>query len=384
MSDFVQQVIDRNHPFRAKLAERRPLSAGAKAVWHLVFDISGSGIDYKAGDALGVCPENNPAAVDSLLAALRFDGGELVTLPRETAPANLRDTLLKKLSLRCPSTAFLRAVREHAAVPAEQIELDTALNEADAAKQKAWIEERELGDIAELAPSARFSAQEYVSLLRPLAPRLYSVSSSPKICPEQITLTVATLRYTFAGRARDGVCSTYLSERAPLGEAAVPVFLHPSKFALPDDAAAPVIMVGPGTGIAPFRGFLQERAARGATGKNWLFFGDRHEAKDFIYKDELLGWRDSGLLNALTLAWSRDQAEKVYVHHLMRRDGAELWRWLEAGAYFYVCGNARSMAKDVDIALAEIVAAHGGKTPDETAAYLAALKKTGRYQRDVY
>jgi sulfite reductase (NADPH) flavoprotein alpha-component len=220
--------------------------------------------------------------------------------------------------------------------------------------------------------------------LRKLQPRLYSISSSPKAHPGQVHLTVGAVRYEVGGIARKGVCSTFLAERA-LAHGSAGVFVHSNNtFRPPADPSLPMIMVGPGTGIAPFRAFLEERAATHATGKNWLFFGDQKSASDFLYRDELEALQASGLLTRLDLAFSRDQVDKIYVQTRMVAAADELYAWLEQGAYFYVCGDASRMAKDVDAALHQVVERAGGKSPAEAAAYIQALKATKRYQRDVY
>jgi sulfite reductase (NADPH) flavoprotein alpha-component len=223
-----------------------------------------------------------------------------------------------------------------------------------------------------------------VENFRRLMPRLYSISSSPAKYPEEIHLTVAVVRYETNGRTREGVCSTYLADRARLNQPDLPVFVANSHFGLPADDNIPVIMVGPGTGVAPFRSFVMDRATRGAKGPNWLFFGDQRRSADFLYESEWNEWQKSGVLTRLDLAFSRDQEQKIYVQDRMRENGAELWKWISAGAYFYVCGDAKRMAKDVDAALHEIIAQHGGMTPEAAIEFVKQLKKAERYQRDVY
>jgi sulfite reductase (NADPH) flavoprotein alpha-component len=215
-----------------------------------------------------------------------------------------------------------------------------------------------------------------------LQPRFYSISSSPKVHSGEVQLTVSAVRYESLGRARKGVCSAFLADRA--GEGAARIFVQPSHFRPPADADRPMIMVGPGTGVAPFRAFLQERQATGATGANWLFFGEQHAASDFYYREEIEQWLRTGHLSRLDLAFSRDQAEKIYVQHRMAEQGAELWRWLDEGAHFYVCGEAGRMAKDVDAALRRIVARHGGMGEEAAAEYVARMQAEKRYLRDVY
>ena len=239
-------------------------------------------------------------------------------------------------------------------------------------------------DFLLIHPSIKFTPQEFVGYLRKLQPRLYSIASSPNAHPGEAHLTIATVTYESHGRKRKGVASTYLAERAD-EPARVPIFFHSAKhFRLPEDKSLPIIMVGPGTGIAPFRAYLQERKLSGATGRNWLFFGDQRAEYDYLYREEFEEMQAAGVLHELSVAFSRDQAEKVYVQHRMMERGAELFQWLEAGAHFYVCGDASRMAKDVDAALLKIVETHGGKTPHEAAEYVEALKKAKRYKRDVY
>jgi sulfite reductase (NADPH) flavoprotein alpha-component len=247
-----------------------------------------------------------------------------------------------------------------------------------------WLWGKDTLDLLQLELTRSLPVPEFVALLRPLQHRAYSISSSSKAHPNQVHLTVASVRYHSGGRNRGGVCSTYLAERVRRGEKPA-IFISPNKaFRVPANNSAPLIMVGPGTGIAPFRAFLQERQATGAQGKNWLFFGDQHQEHDFIYREELTGWHDSGLLTRLDLAFSRDQEKKIYVQTRMLEQGAELYAWLQEGAYFYVCGDASRMAKDVDSALYEVVRQFGGLSSERAADYIDQLKKEKRYLRDVY
>jgi sulfite reductase (NADPH) flavoprotein alpha-component len=360
-------IYDKKNPYLAPVLTVRPLNAlgSAKEVNHVEFDLSSAGVSlaYEAGDALGVIPQNDPELVSAVLAALGADGEEAVPTPAGELP--LRRALTEHYDLGKPPAALLAALGLSplpADIPAPLDVLD-ALQSASVPKP---------------------SVTHLVTLFRKLAPRLYSISSSPKAHPGQVHLTVGAVRYTHADRVRKGVCSTFLAERAlALGTAAV--FVHSNKaFRPPADPAAPMIMVGPGTGIAPFRAFLEERAATNAPGKNWLFFGDQKAATDFLYADELHAMRASGVLTRLDVAFSRDQAEKIYVQHRMIEHAAELFAWLEAGAHFYVCGDASRMAKDVDAALHQIIETAGTRTPAEAAAYVQALKTAKRYQRDVY
>jgi len=243
-----------------------------------------------------------------------------------------------------------------------------------------WLYGKDVLDILRIAGDD-LSVEEFLGLLKPLQHRAYSISSSALAHPDRIHLTVAAVRYQSNGRERGGVCSTFLADRA----AKAKIFLQPNKsFRVPADDDVPMVMVGPGTGVAPFRAFLQERALRGAKGRNWLFFGDQHRAHDFAYEDEITGWQESGLLNRLELAFSRDQAEKIYVQTRMLEHGRELFAWLEEGGHFYVCGDATRMAKDVDHALHAVVSAHGGMDDDAATDYVNSLKREKRYVRDVY
>ena len=377
---------DKNNPFPACLVDRRRLSAASsqKDTQHFSVSLVGSGLTYKCGDSLGVFPANNPLTVTAVLKAAGFTGEEQVTIPKDTAPIPLLQALSKRLSLNGPTYKFAQLLHDRATEAGEKARLAAAIGEVDPEKKKAWMEQREFLDLFEEHPSAKLGAQEFIELLRKLMPRLYSISSAPSKYPDEIHLTVAVVRYETNGRQREGVCSTYLSERTHLNEPEVPVFVAESHFGLPADDNIPVIMVGPGTGVAPFRSFVMDRATRGAKGKNWLFFGDQRKDSDFLYADEWAGYLQSGVLTRLDLAFSRDQAAKIYVQDRMRENAAELWQWLQSGAYFYVCGDAKRMAKDVDAALHAIVAEQGGLTPEAAVDWVKQFKKDGRYQRDVY
>jgi sulfite reductase (NADPH) flavoprotein alpha-component len=376
----------KDNPFFARLVENRRLNGpgSAKDTRHLVVDIAGSGLAYEAGDSLGVYPTNDARAVDEVLRLLGASGDEPVQLPREAAPVLLREALMARLSLAGPTRKAVQFFAEKATDVAEHKRLAALLAAGATDQLAAYLAEREFVDLLAEYPSARPTPQEFVDQLRRLMPRLYSIASSPRRQPERIDLLVAVVRYTTNNRQRLGVCSTFLADRAELGRTPVPVFLTSSHFRLPEDPAADVIMVGPGTGLAPFRAFLQEREALGATGRNWLFFGDQRRATDFLYEEELSGWQARGVLHRLDTAFSRDQAGKVYVQDRMRENAAELWAWMQRGASLYVCGDARRMAKDVDQTLHLIIAEQGGLDPVATTEYVKALKREKRYQRDVY
>jgi sulfite reductase (NADPH) flavoprotein alpha-component len=379
-------AFDKNNPFPASLVDRRRLSslASQKDTQHFSVSLQGSGLTYKCGDSLGVFPTNNPTAVAALLRAAGFAGDEAVTIPKDPSAIPLREALSRRLALNGPTYKFVQLLHDRATDPAQKEALAARLAEVDPEKKKAWLEQREFIDLFEEFPSARPFAQEWVELQRKLMPRLYSISSAPSKYPDEIHLTVAVVRYETNGRVREGVCSSYLADRARLNEPDLPIFVAESHFGLPADDNAPVIMVGPGTGVAPFRSFVMDRAARGAKGPNWLFFGDQRKDHDFLYADEWAAYLKAGTLTRLDTAFSRDQATKVYVQDRMRENAAELWRWIQRGAYFYVCGDAKRMAKDVDAALHAMVVEQGGLTPEAAIEWVKQFKKDGRYQRDVY
>ena len=371
-------TFSRKNPFPARLTRTRLLTApgSGKETLHFEVSLAGSGLAYEVGDSLGIFPANDAAEVDAVLAASGLSGDE----PVESAGVNLREVLTRQVTLREPSRQLLAAILEKCP---EANELSEFIDPEAKSVMDDWIDGRDVVDILQAYPRARFTADELVKVLRKLQPRLYSIASSPKAFPEDIHLTVAVVRYELHGRKRQGVCSTYLADRVNGGT--MPVFIHSAKhFRQPEDPSVPVIMVGPGTGIAPFRAFLQEREVLGAPGKSWLFFGDRNRATDFLYEEEIKAWRGKGVLHRLDTAFSRDQPEKIYVQQRMLENAAELWRWLEEGGYFYVCGDASRMAKDVDEALHRIVEEAGGKSKEEAAAYVEELKKTKRYRKDVY
>lgn len=368
------------------MVERRRLckEGSLKDTQHYSIDLRGSGLTYTCGDSLGVFPENCPELVNALLQRLGFSGEEPVMLPKAEAPVSIREAFSRNLSLAGPTKKVLEAVRAKATESGEIARLDNLLDPAHAEELKEYLANREFIDLAEEFPSARFAAQEYVDLMRKLMPRLYSIASSPMLYPEEIHLTVAVVRYDTNGKPRKGVASTFLADRVNLNEPTVPVFVANSHFGLPEDDNVPMIMVGPGTGIAPFRAFVQDRIARGAQGPMWVFFGDQRREYDYLYGDEWDRYLAEGKIQKLDLAFSRDQAHKIYVQDKMRESAAELWQWLQKGAYFYVCGDAKRMAKDVDAALHDIAREQGGLSEEDAAAYIKLLKKEKRYQRDVY
>ncbi|MEN9352898.1 MAG: hypothetical protein RL318_223 [Fibrobacterota bacterium] len=375
----------RTNPFPAPLLENRRLNApgSGKDTRHIALSLAGSGLAYRAGDALGVWPINPYELVDSLVIACDATGSELVRLPDGTE-STFRAALLSRFDLNRPGKDLLGALREHARGQGDRRRLQALLSPEGEAERAELMAASDVLDLLRAFPTAVLQPQELLSHLRKLMPRLYSISSSPLAHPGEVHLTVGVHRTEVGGRLRLGVASTFLSDRLPLGLAAG-VFVQPSgHFHPPEDPSRDLIMVGPGTGIAPFRAFLHEREASGATGRNWLFFGDRHVSSDFLYREEIEGMRARGTLHQLDLAFSRDGAEKLYVQDLMRRRAKELWAWLEGGACFCVCGDAKRMAKDVDAALQEVVVLGGGKSSEEAKAYVDSMRKEHRYLRDVY
>jgi sulfite reductase (NADPH) flavoprotein alpha-component len=357
----------RTKPFPAALLTNRCLNApgSAKDTRHVEFSLEGSGLEYEVGDALAVRPCNCPDLVGELIEAMGFAGDEKV-----------HDALLRDYEITRVPGPLLKAVGEKTG--------DAALRNLAGPELTKFLHGRDVLDLVREHPGAKFSPAEFLPLLKKLPPRLYSIASSPKAHVSQVHLCVAIVRTEFGGRPRKGVCSTFLADRCVMNSA-VPVYVHHNKnFRPPSDPATPMIMVGPGTGIAPFRAFLEERRATGAKGKNWLFFGDQHAATDFLYAEEIDAMLRDGTLAHLHTAFSRDQAEKIYVQQRMLENAAELFAWLEEGAHFYVCGDAKRMANDVDRALHQIVEMASGRTPDQATEYVRALSAAKRYQRDVY
>jgi sulfite reductase (NADPH) flavoprotein alpha-component len=377
-------AYSRKNPFPAALLENHPLNAkgSSKDTRHISISLLGSGLEYRVGDALGIFPRNCYELVDRIILTLNCLGSEKVTLDGGEE-MTLRTALINKLDLRRGSERLLQVLQETTRNPGDKRRL-TELLFADGAKAKPYLSDRDLLDVLQDFSHTRLDAQQLASTLSKVAPRLYSISSSPKENPGEVHLTVGVVRYQAGGRLRRGVASTFLAERVPLGMT-LPVFVQPAAhFGLPAEAGKPIIMVGPGTGIAPFRAFLQERRNMGDTGKNWLFFGDQRRQYDFLYSEEFVAMQASGFLTNLDLAFSRDQEEKIYVQTRMLERSRELFAWLEEGAHFYVCGDAKRMAKDVDEALQQVIAKETGKDLDAARAYLARMKDEKRYQRDVY
>ncbi|MFP3977927.1 assimilatory sulfite reductase (NADPH) flavoprotein subunit [Marinobacter sp. KMM 10035] len=370
-------AFSRKNPYSAVILTNQLLSGRGsdKEVRHIELSLEDSGLVYKPGDAVGVYPENNPALVNELLNTLGFDGEQRVSADERDIPLREALAFYREITLLTPPL-----MKQWAELLNDD---DLKALVADSTELRAWTEGRDLLDLIQAWPIASLTPQELVNLLRKLPARLYSISSSQAAVEDEVHITVAAVRYSSYGRDREGVASAWLSDRMNEGDQ-VRVYIDPNKkFALPDDSK-PVIMIGPGTGVAPFRAFLQEREEREAEGENWLFFGDRRFRSDFLYQSEWLKWRRDGLLTRLDVAFSRDQEEKRYVQHCLKENSAEVWAWLQRGANLYVCGDAEKMAPDVHQALLDIASEQGGLNPEQAEDYLRQLNRDKRYQRDVY
>jgi sulfite reductase (NADPH) flavoprotein alpha-component len=374
-------VYSRKNPFPGRLLINRRLNnpGSEKDTRHFEISLEGSGISYEVGDSMAVYPTNDPELVEEMLGALCAKGDEPIAGAKGAPDTTLREALLRQYCITQPTPKFLRAVAERASAAPLLREL---LQEDRRHDLETYLWGMEMIDFLIEHPSARFEPQEFVALLPKLQPRLYSIASSLKTHPTAVHFIVDVITYSSHGRRRKGVCSSFLAERC--ADSPAPIFPTASKFHLPEDNDVPIIMVGPGTGVAPFRAFLQERQAIGARGKTWLFFGAQREKSDFYYQQDFEQLMRDGVLTRLDTAFSRDQEHKIYVQNRMQGASAELWKWLEEGAHFYVCGDAKRMAKDVDATLREIVRQQGGLGADEANEYVEKLKSDKRYKRDVY
>jgi sulfite reductase (NADPH) flavoprotein alpha-component len=371
----------RDNPFLAPIVEKRPLTheVSSKLTLHMAFSVEGSAVVYEAGDACAVIPQNEPSLVDEILHKLRFSGDVLVQLPKaRTVP--LRTALLDHLQI----TRLTRKMVQSYATIGHCLPLLDLLKPEQQSHLDAYTWDRGLIDLLYEYPEVLRDPADLVAMLPKLSPRLYSISSSPAAHMGEIHTTVAVVRYRAHNRERGGVCSTMFADRAE-PEGHLPIYIQPNnKFRLPEDSGRPIIMIGPGTGIAPFRGFLYERRALGARGKNWLFFGERSAATDFLYREELESMQRDNFLTRLDLAFSRDQEHKIYVQDKMLEQAPLFWSWLQDGASVYVCGDATRMAKDVDAMLHTIVEQQGRLNSEAAADYVQSLKDQHRYHRDVY
>jgi sulfite reductase (NADPH) flavoprotein alpha-component len=380
-------VYSRRNPFLAELIRHDRLTrpGSAKDTRHFVLSLGGSGITYAPGDSLGTFGCNPPRLVDELIVLLGFDPNAEVNDPKGKK-VGLRDTLLKHYTVNRANRKFMGALAER--MPAGILRDRATEIAGNSDLLTDYIETRDYVDILLEFRHARFeSPEDFLAQLSPVTPRLYSVASSLRAHPEEAHLCIAVVRYDTHGRAKKGLTSGFYADHTDLFVRNIPVYVQEARtFRLPEDASRDIIMIGPGTGIAPFRAFLEERIATGARGRNWLFFGEQRRATDFLYGHELVHWHQRGCLSRLDLAFSRDQSQRVYVQHRMAEQARDLWAWIQAGAYLYVCGDAKHMARDVHQTLIEIARSHGGLSPEQAADYVnvTLMKTEKRYRRDIY
>ena len=380
-------AYSRKNPFLAELTRHDRLTGrgSLKDTRHFVLNLDGSRLSYTPGDSLGVFGHNPPELVEEIIELLGFDPETAVDSPRGQ-PTTLRETLLRDYTLNRANRKILTGLAER--IP--QGEKRNGLMEIVDNNEVlcSYIESRDYIDILKDFPEARFDSPEgFISQLSPVTPRLYSIASSPLMHPREVHLCIEIVRYETHGRAKKGLVSGYFADHTNVFVKNIPVYIQESRtFRLPADPGRDIIMCGPGTGIAPFRAFIEHRIATNASGRSWLFFGEQHRATEFLYEHELTTYQEQGKLQRLDLAFSRDQEHKIYVQHRMREQADELWAWLQEGAYFYVCGDARHMAKDVHQALIEIAQSQGGMSPEAAAEYVntTLMKTEKRYLRDVY
>ncbi|MGG3468436.1 sulfite reductase subunit alpha [Neobacillus pocheonensis] len=378
----VPTPFSRTNPFQAKVLKNVNLNGtgSSKETRHIELSLDGSGLSYVPGDALGVIPMNDPELVASLIEEMSWDNETIVTINKQGETLPLKEALTTYFEI----TLLSKKILQQAAEFTENEELKKLLLVENANQLKEYTNGRDLLDMLRDFGPWKASTQDTVSLLRKMTPRLYSIASSIAAHPNEVHLTIGAVRYSAHGRDRKGVCSVLVAERVKEGDT-LSVFVQPNKhFHLPATQEKDIIMVGPGTGIAPFRSFIEERAVNKATGRSWLFFGDQHAVSDFLYHEELENYQKDGVLTRLDTAFSRDSDKKVYVQHKMLENSKELFAWLENGAYFFVCGDKQYMAKDVHEALLSVIEKEGEMTPEGAQAYLDEMKAQGRYLRDVY
>lgn len=372
----------RTNPFYAEVLENINLNGRGsnKETRHLELSLEGSGLVYEPGDSLGIYPTNDPELVDELIQTCGWNAEESVTVHKNGDTLPLKEALTSHFEITVLTKPLLQKIAELT----KSESLHTLLEEGNEEKLKEYIAGRDLVDAARDFGPFEGTAADFTSILRKIPARLYSIASSLKANDEEVHLTIGAVRYDAHGRERQGVCSILCAERLQPGDT-LPVYIqHNQNFKLPQDPDAPIIMVGPGTGIAPFRSFMQEREELGANGKSWLFFGDQHFVTDFLYQTEWQKWLKDGVLTKMDVAFSRDTEEKVYVQHQMKKQSKELYEWLEQGAYVYICGDEKHMAHDVHNTLLSIIQEEGAMSKEKAESYLANLQQQKRYQRDVY
>jgi sulfite reductase (NADPH) flavoprotein alpha-component len=376
----VESTYSRTNPFRAEVLDNLNLNGRGsnKETRHLELSLEGSGISFQPGDSLGIYPENDPELVDLLLAELKWNPEESVTINKQGEVLSLRDALTTHYEI----TTLTKPLLEKAAKLTGNSDLQELINDSE--KVKSYLEGHDLLDVVRDFGPLLSTPQEFVSILRKMPARLYSIASSLTANPDEVHLTIGAVRYHANGRDRKGVCSIFTADRLQPGDS-VPIYIQQNEnFKLPANPETPIIMVGPGTGVAPFRSFMQEREEMGAEGKSWMFFGDQHFVTDFLYQTEWQKWLKDGVLTKMDVAFSRDTAEKVYVQHRMLEQSEELFEWLQEGAHVYICGDEKHMAHDVHQTLIGIIEKEGSLSREEAEAYLAEMQQQKRYQRDVY
>jgi len=388
-ADAVEPTVaySRSNPFVAELVghDRLTRHGSLKDTRHFVLNLAGSGLTYAPGDALGAFGCNSPMVVEELAGLLEFDPATPVEGLRGSS-RTFGEALLRDYTVNRANRKVMLALAERAAPGEQRNRLREIVDNGD--RLNEYIATRDFVDVLREFPGPKFlSPADFLAQLTPIAPRLYSIASSLQAHPDEVHLCVAIVRFDTHGRPKKGLASGFLADHAGMFVRSIPVYVQRSRhFHLPADRSRDIIMCGPGAGIAPFRAFLEQRVLEGATGRNWLFFGEQHQATDFLYENEWLDWERRGKLQRLDLAFSRDQPERVYVQDRMRQQARELWAWLQNGAYFYVCGDARNMAKGVHQALVEIAQQEGGLSPEAAAHYVnvTLMKTEARYLRDVY
>jgi sulfite reductase (NADPH) flavoprotein alpha-component len=377
---------NKSNPFLASITQRYPLCkpGSDKSTVHVVIDLKGSGLTYRVGDSISVMPYNDSQFVDLTLKAMGASGEETVLDKHTKEPWSLREYLTRKSDLTQVPRKLIAELGLRQTHPQKKERFEFIQSEGEKEALKEYQGSHEVWDALQENEEVRFAPQELCNLLQPLLPRFYSIASSMAHVGEEVHLTVAELTYVTNGHVRRGICTHYLCQLAPARESIVPVYIQPSHdFTVPEDPGATMIMVGPGTGVAPFRAFMQEREVQQSNGFNWLFFGECHRAYNFFYEEDWKRWVDRGNLK-LDTAFSRDQEHKIYVQHRIQEHGKELFELIEQGAYFYVCGDAHRMAKDVDATLHQIVQTHGKCDEASAKDYIKKLKSSKRYLRDVY
>lgn len=382
----ISNIVDRLHPACATIKERFCLTkpTSTKHTFHICLDISQAPIHFKVGDSIGIYPQNDPLLVEHVIQAMKVQANTLITDPRSGIPLTVWEFLSFKANLSRLTSSFLKLFYEWEHTHDRKNHLHHLLQQENKPLLTQYLAAHDPLDLFREYQDVTAPLQELCAQFGPLLPRFYSVASSQQLFKDEVHLTVALFTFTHQKEQRYGVGSHFLCHMATVGKTNIPIYVQPaSHFTLPSDPNASIIMIGPGTGVAPFRAFLQERIKQGAPGKNWLFFGERNKESDYFYRQEFETWRADGKLR-LDLAFSRDQAEKIYVQHRMQESGKDIWNWLQEGAYFYVCGDAHRMAKDVEHTLQRIVATQGAMNDEEAKAYVKSLRIQKRYLTDIY